>query len=234
MSGTAMSANISASPSGPAAAPARRLLAGFCMLAGGLWLAGDKVRCEIHGGRFEPPELDRFPVNPPALFAGCLAAGEIADDGGGAVRLDFRLAAVAIGRRTAEGEPDGAQAARIGSRVAFELARRQAGEDGRDLWPRACFSAEELDPNRTDSPRWGDIGEPREIRAANLYSPARDSEGFPFWAVTWMQEFRALPSDFDIDLPAPAGIPATVLSSRAPDIGTGHEGDYDIAAGGPA
>ena len=210
-----MSIGAIASPSasGPAAAPARRLLAGFCMLAGGLWLASDKVRCEIHGGRFEPSELDRFPASAPALFAGCLAAGDIAADGDGAVRLDFRLAAVTIGLRTAEGEPCGAQAARIGSRIAFELARRQEGEDGRDLWALACFSAEELDPNRTDSPRWDDIGEPREIRAANLYSPTADGKGFSFWAVTWMQEFRARPGDFEIDLPAPAGIPETVLSS---------------------
>ena len=221
-------AGMIASPiaAGPAAAPARRLLAAFCMLAGELWLADDKVRCEIHGGRFEPAELDRFPANPPALFAGCLAADDIADVGGGAVRLDFRLAAVVIGRRTAEGEPDGAQAARIGSRVAFELARRQEA-GGKLLWPRACFSAAELDPARGESCRGKDIGEPRHIRAANLYSPARDGKGFPFWAVTWMQEFRARPEDFAIDLPEPDGIPAEVLTARAPEIGIPHRDGYD-------
>ena len=52
-----MTIGPSAIASGPAAAPARRLLAAFCMLAGDLWLASDKVRCEIHGGRFEPQEI---------------------------------------------------------------------------------------------------------------------------------------------------------------------------------
>ena len=221
-----MTIGPSAIASGPAAAPARRLLAGFCMLAGELWLAADKARCEIHGGRFEPPELDRFPSTAPALRAGCLAADRIADDGGGAVRLDFRLAAVAIGQRTAEGEPDGAQGARIAARVAFELARRQEG-GGKLLWPRACFSAAELDPAIAEFPRGRDIGEPREIRAANLYSPRPDAKGFAFWAVTWLQEFRARPEDFDIELPAPAGIPAELLSARAPEIGIPHRDDYD-------
>ena len=221
-----MSMIASPSASGPAAAPARRLLAGFCMLAGGLWLASDKVRCEIHGGRFEPPELDRFPASAPALFAGCLAAGDIAAAGDGAVRLDFRLAAVTIGRRTAEGEPDGAQAARIGSRIAFELARRQQA-GGKLLWPRACFSQKELLPPPDGFLRGNDIGEPREIRAANLYSPAADGKGFSFWAVTWMQEFRARPGDFEIDLPAPAGISAELFSARAPRIGIPHRDDYD-------
>ncbi|MDE0109903.1 MAG: hypothetical protein OXN96_19025 [Bryobacterales bacterium] len=222
-----MTIGSSAIAAGPAAAPARRLLAAFCMLASDLWLASDKVRCEIHGGRFEPHELDRFPSTAPALRAGCLAADRIADDGGGAVRLDFRLAAVAIGRRTAEGEPDGAQAARIGSRVAFELARRQEGEDGVLLWPQACFSAAELDPAVAGFSRGNDIGEPREIRAANLYSPRPDGKGFAFWAVTWMQEFRARSGDFDIELPEPAGIPAELLSARAPEIGIPHRDDYD-------
>ena len=210
--------------------PARRLLGAFCSLAADLWLAAERAGCKPHLGRFAPEELAETSVSAPAVRASCLAfAAE--PETGGAVLYDFRLAAVVIGRRTAAGEPDGAQAARLASRLAFELGRRQAADaDGRDLWALACFSAEELDPNRTDRPRWGDIGEPREIRAANLYDPKLRDKRVALWAVTWAQQLRALPSDFDIDLPVPAGIPATVLSARAPQIGPAHESGYEIAA----
>ena len=206
--------------------PAARLLSAFCSLAAS-WLAADKAACEIHGGRFEKGDLERFSVKAPAVRAGCVAVASATADAGGAVKLDLRLAAVVTGLRTAKGEPEGAQAARLAARIAFELNRDQSGPDGRDLWPQACFSAEELDPARTDRPRWGDIGDPREIRAANMYSVKLDGKASPMWAVTWAQEFLALPQDFDLPLPAPAGIADTVLSGHAPDIGSGHEGDYE-------
>ena len=219
-----------------ATGPARRLLAAFCLLAES-WLAADKVRCEIHGGRFAEGELERESLNAPEVRAGCLAVAESVADTGGAILLDLRMVAVVIGRRTAKGEPDGAQAARLATRIAFELARGQEGPDSRGLWQPACFSAAELglDPDRAgpDEPRWGDIGDPREVRAANLYSVRIGKKPAAMWAVTWAQQFRALPQDFDIELPAPAGIPDTVLSGRAPEIGPGHEGDYEQAVPGP-
>ena len=206
--------------------PARRLLGAFCSLAGDLWLAGDRADCQPYLGRFAPEELAEVSVSAPAVRASCLAfAAE--SDAGGAVLYDFRLAAVVIGRRTAAGEPDGAQAARLAGRLGFELGRGQEGPDGRDPWAPACFSAEELDPGRTDSPRWGDIGEPREIRAANLYDPKLRDKRVALWAVTWAQRFRALPSDFALELPVPAGIPAAVLSARAPEIGSAHKAGYE-------
>ena len=210
--------------------PATRLLNAFRALAT-QWLLSDKAGCELHGGRFDAAELKRFQVAAPAVRAGCLALASARDDGGGAALLDFRLAAVVIGRRTAKGEPSGAQARRLASRVAFELAREQrAGEGfpwpGRRAWPQAAFSPAELDPARTDSPRWDGIGDPREIRAASLYDGKLDSKGLALWAVTWMQQFRARPEDFDLPLPDPAWTPDTVLSGFAPDIGRGHEGDY--------
>ena len=208
------------------AGPAQRVVAAFCTLAGHVWLAGDKVRCEPHGGRFDAPEVKRHGLNAAALRAGCLAVADARADDYGAVILDLRLIAAVIGPRTAKGEPRGAQAARIAARVAFELARPQR-EGKYALWPRACFSAAELDKSYDGRPRGPDIGDPREIRAANTYSGALDNDAVAIWTVTWLQEFRARPEDFAIELPEPAGIPDEVLSARAPEIGAPHRDDYD-------
>ena len=200
--------------------PAARLLAAFASLAGA-WLAADKARCEIYGGRFDAAELERVSLKAPAARAGCLAIASAQEDGG-ATLFDFRLAAIVIGRRESRDEPAGGQAARLAARLAFELAREQAGPDGSDLWALACFSAEEIRAGRGSR----DLGEPREVRAANLYSRKLDQEGIALWAVTWTQQFRAVASDFDLPLPEPAGIPDTALSGFAPDIGAAHAGDY--------
>lgn len=201
--------------------PAARLLAAFASLAGA-WLAADKARCEIYGGRFDAGELERVSLKAPAAMAGCLAIASAREDGDGATLFDFRLAAVVAGRRQSRGEPAGGQAARLAARLAFELAREQAAPDGSDLWALACFSAEEIRAGRGSR----DLGEPREVAAANLYSRKLDQDGVALWAVTWMQKFRAIASDFDLPLPEPAGIPDTALSGFAPDIGAAHAGDY--------
>lgn len=202
--------------------PAARLLAGFCALAGG-WLAGEKVRCEIYGGRFDPGELERVSLKAPAVRAGCLAIASVEDRGDGAVECDFQLAAVAISRKTSEGEPSGGMAARLAARVAFELAQAQD-------WPGAVFSAAELDPGATQCPRGRHVGDPREIRAANMYRTGIDTAGFSLWAVTWRQQFLALASDFDVPAPEPPALPETVLAGMAPEIGREHEQDYEQVA----
>ncbi len=217
----------------PISGPAARLLSALCALAA-TWLAADKVRCEIYGGRFDRAELERQSFNPPALYAGCLAVAAARPATDGAVDFDFRLAAVVAGQRTAKAEPAGAQAARLAARIAFELnSPQQAGR--KLLWPQACFSAAELDPARSLAPRGLDIGDPREVQGANLYSGQLDGKGIALWTVTWMQQFRARRQDFDLELPAPAGIPAEVLTGFAPDIGPGNEGEYGrVVPGGPA
>ena len=212
------------------AGPSARLLAAFCALAE-TWLAADEASCEAYGGRFDAGELGQISVQAPAVRAGCLAVASAQADTDGSVTFEFRLAAVAISRKLAKGEPEGAQAARLATRIAFELGRAQRDSDGKNLWPRACFSAAELDKAREGGSRGADIGAPREIRCANLYSGELHDKRIALWALTWTQQFRALASDFDLPLPDPAGIPAAVLSGRAPEIGTGHEGDYDAVAG---
>ena len=210
--------------------PATRLLAAFCAMAGE-WFRDEprKVDCAPHGGRFDATELGRFRLAAPAVRASCLAVASASADGDGSVLLDYRVAAVAIARG-GRGEKRGEQARRLADRVAFELAREQKGEGGLRLWPQAAFSATELAPAVAGGPRWGDIGEPREIRAANLYSAQLDGKGVALWAVTWLQQFRARPEDFALPGIEEGAIPETVKSGFAPDIGTGHEGDYGQVA----
>lgn len=201
--------------------PSTRLLAAFCLLAE-TWLAGDKPDCALHGGRFDLEELGRFRVRPPAVRAALLALAEAKADTEDAVLLDCRLAAVAICADTrAESRADAAR--RLADRIVFELARPQG-------WAGACFSQAELD--RRESPRGLDVSEPRRIQSASMYSPELDGKGMALRAVTWTQQFRARPEDFDAEAPVPAAFPGRVLSGRAPDIGPGA--DYETVVGGPA
>ena len=210
--------------------PATRLLAAFCALAE-TWFDGEPaaVDCKAHGGRFDLGELGRFRLAAPAIRAACLGIASAREDGEGAAILDFRLVAFVIAR-DAGGEKRGEQGRRLADRLAFELSRAQEDADGNDLWVRATFSAVELEKGRPGGARGRDIGSPREIRAANLYSGKLDGKGIALWAVTWLQQFRARPEDFALPLPDPAGIPETVKSGFDPDIGTGHESDYEQVA----
>lgn len=210
--------------------PASRVLAAFCALAA-KWLNEGPaknpwhVTCRVHGGRFNPKELERYSVKAPAVLAGYLGAASATDDGD-ATALDLRMAAVVLAGDTSgpAGEPRDAMARRLADRLCFELGRLQVADDGRESWPHALFSADELEAGRGR-----DIGDPREIRAENLYGVLIDSQNFAAWVVVWMQRFRAKAQDFDLPLPAPAGFPDTVLAGYAPDVGRGHEGDYEQA-----
>lgn len=203
--------------------PATRLLEAFCALAGE-WLAKEAeldlpVDCEPHGGRFTQKELEDFALRPPSIRAGCLGVASAAEDGEGAAVLDLSLAAVVVAGDGPR-EDRAAKGRRLADRVAFELTRIQP-------WAKRVFKPEELDRNRTDAPRGHDIGEPREIRALNMYNGKLNDDNVAIWAVTWLQQFRAIPSDFDLPLPVPAGIPDTVKAGYDPAIGPGHEGDYE-------
>lgn len=210
--------------------PSSRLLDAFCALAR-MWLADERtpVDCEPHGGRFGREEVEQFSLALPSVRAGCLAVASATPEGEDAVVLDLRLAAAVVAGESVAEDWAGT-ARRLADRLSFELAREQADGDACDLWAQACFSAAELDPGQTDFPRGLDVGDPRDIRAANLYSGLLEQNRTAIWAVTWMQKFRARPQDFDTPLPAPAGIPDSVLSARAPDIGAGHEDGYDRIA----
>ena len=207
--------------------PATRLLDAFCALAEA-WLAQEPrpVDCGPHGGRFNAEELARFSLGAPAIRAACLGIASAKADTGDAALLEFRLAAVAISDDV-PGEDRAAMARRLADRIAFELAREQKDPDGRRLWPQATFSAAELAKGHPGGARWGDVSDPLDIRAANLHSGPLDGKGFAIWAVTWLQQFRAAPPDFDLPLPKPAGIPETVKSGYAPDIGGEHRDKYE-------
>ena len=210
--------------------PAARLLAAFCALAE-TWLDDEprKVDCASHGGRFDAGELARFRLAAPAVRAACLGIASAREDGEGSVILDFRLAAVTVaaGRNASR---RGKDSRRLAERIAFELALDQQSEtaDGqRAAWPLSVFGAAALEDAYPGGPRGCDIGDPREIRAANLYSGKLDGKGVALWAVTWLQQLRARPEDFALPAAGEGEIPETVKSGFDPEIGIGHEGDYE-------
>lgn len=213
------------------AGPAKLLLDAFCALAAG-WFADerDAVDCALHPGRFDIDGLRQYRMRPPSVRATCLgiASARASEPG---VALELRLAAAVISDEGAL-EAHGDRARRLAERIAFELARPQLQPDSqgapRDAWGLAAFGERALDG---DVPRGCDIGDPAEVRAANLYSGASDQRKVSIWAVTWAQAFRARPEDFDLPSgPEPPALPDTVLAGTDPEIGREHEADYEQVA----
>ena len=160
----------------------------------------------MHDGRFAPDELDRFVVRAPAVRVAALAAADALDSGGQPaggelVTIDLRLAAVVIAAAdvgTSRGEAARAMADRIMYGIALESAWRPAA------------------------------GEPREIRAGNLYSGKLDaSKAIALWAVSWRQQVNARLADFEQVPPDTAELPDRVLSGFVPDVGAAHAADYE-------
>lgn len=209
--------------------PTERLLAAFCALAGN-WLAAERpaVDCEPFGGRFGANELREFRIRPPSLRATGLGIVSSSAGADGAGELDVRLAAAVICADTAgEGRDD--MARRLAGRVAFEMARESA-------WAKQVFNpdglagddpANPLSKNYPGGPRGHDVGCPAGIRAANLYGHQLEEKNYAVWAVTWTQQFRARPEDFELPLPAAGEIPGTVLKGYVPEVGRDHEADYE-------
>ena len=230
------------------AGPARILLDAFCLLAEGEaeapasgreaapgWLAGEarKVDCERHPGRFDIESLRRWKIHPPSVRVASLGVASAKADGDGSVLLELRLAAAVISNDSPT-EFHGDRARRLAERICFDLARRQELADSRgrrcNAWALLAFGEGALDRGHPGGARGLGIGCPREIRAANLYSSAGDKRKVAIWAVTWLQGFRARPADFGLPAIEEGAIPETVKSGFAPDIGTGHEGDYGQVA----
>ena len=165
-----------------------------------------RVDCAVHDGRFAPDELDRFVVRAPAVRVAALAAADALDsggqpDGGELVTIDLRLAAVVIAAEI-PGTSRGEAARALADRIMFGIALEYG-------WHPAA-------------------GEPREIRAGNLYSGKLDaSKAIALWGVSWRQQVNARLADFEQVPPDTADLPETVLSGFAPDVGAAHAADYE-------
>ena len=189
------------------ASPTNVLLADICARIAQYFIHWPQpVDCAVHDGRFAPDELDRFVVRAPAVRVAALAAADALDSGGEPgggelVTIDLRLAAVAIAADspgTSRGEAARALADRIMYGIALESAWRPAA------------------------------GDPREIRAGNLYNGKLDaSKAIALWAVSWRQQVNARLADFEQVPPDTAELPNTVLAGFTPDVGTAHAADYD-------
>ena len=164
------------------------------------------VDCAVHDGRFAPDELDKFVVRAPAVRVAALAAADALDsggepDGGELVTIDLRLAAVVIAADS-PGTSRGEAARALADRIMYGIALESA-------WLPAA-------------------GDPREIRAGNLYNGKLDaSKAIALWAVSWRQQVNARLADFEQVPPDTAELPNTVLAGFAPDVGTAHAADYD-------
>ena len=224
-----------------AAGPAKLLLDAFCLLAEGDsgsppagreavpgWFAGERypVDCARHPGRFDAPEIRNWKLQPPSIRAASLGVAGAREHADGGVILSLRLAAAVVSDESPL-EKWGDRGRRLAERVCFELARPQEDSGRQDLWPLLAFGADALGGDYPGGPRGCDIGSPREIRAASVY----DKGGkISIWAVTWLQEFLARPEDFALPAIEAGEIPETVKSGFAPEVGTGHESDYEQVA----
>ena len=227
-----------------AAGPAQLLLDAFCRLAEGEsgdpppgrdaapgWFAGERypVDCKRHPGRFDPAEIKTWTIQPPAIRVTSLGVASAREGTDSTAVLSLRLAAAVISNESPL-ERYGDRARRLAERICFELSRPQeigTPEGGRDAWPLLSLPAAALDEGYPGGSRWCDIGDPSEIRAASVYDAVAKAGKVAIWAVTWLQGFRARPEDFSLPAIAVPAIPETVKSGLAPDIGTGHEGDYE-------
>ena len=159
-----------------------------------------------HDGRFATEELQRWAARAPAVRVASLGVAAIRAAGDGGVELDLQLWAFA---------------------VAKDLPERSRGAAARAMADRLLVGL--------PGERWGlaGVGEARQARAENLYTPGLDKLGLALWAVAWRQACRfELAADPTAENPADRPLPAELYAGIAPDIGAGREAAYEQLAGG--
>jgi hypothetical protein len=78
--------------------------------------------------------------------------------------------------------------------------------------------------------QWGQEGTfgAEQVTAGNFYSGAIDGYGVALWSVTWKQTIRLGESVWD----AEGTFPTQLYLGLVSDVGSGHEDDYSLVAGG--
>ncbi|MCP3943462.1 MAG: hypothetical protein GY710_18550 [Desulfobacteraceae bacterium] len=158
----------------------------------------DLKECKPHGGRFDKKELKRISGKAPAIYVAPIATGK----------------AVATGT----GEQD----------LPVSMAAFVATIDQRKL-PRAVSALNLVEGliARINDQVWGipDLVHPAGPGAAkNLYSGEIDRIGIALWVVSWQQTVRLGEDIWKTDFP----MPTKLYIGFAPDIGEGHEDDYQL------
>ena len=175
-----------------------------------VWIP-DLKTCTVHDGRFDRDGLKRFSLQTPAILVSCLGSASVTDRGDGGINAD-RLWAAFVLTRPAPGLPRGEGARNLVD--ALEL-----------LILRGVERTDEKTGEIRSSNRWGlkGVGPAEQVRSQNLYGGTIDSKGVALWTVTWRQALRIRPLSEEEDCP----IPSEVYLGQAPEIGAGHEADYE-------
>ena len=167
--------------------------------------------CEVHNGRFDKGELMRHALRAPAVLVSCLGTASVEDRGDEGVNAQ-KLWAAFIVTRDLPGLPRGEGARNLAD--ALEL-----------LIMRGIVEEDPITKEQRLANRWGlkGVGPAEQLRSQNLYGGDIDKQGAALWVVSWRQSLRIRPLSRTEDCP----IPSQVYLGQAPEIGAGHEADYE-------
>lgn len=154
--------------------------------------------CKPHGGRFDKKELKRISGRAPAIYVAPIATGKAMPTGTGQQELPLSIAAFVV------------------------------TTDQRKL-PRAVSALNLVQGLVTgiNNQSWGmeeQIFSAGPASSKNLYSGEIDKIGIALWGVSWQQKVLVGENIWKTDLP----MPAKLYVGISPDIGKGHEDDYQV------
>ncbi|MDE2667551.1 MAG: hypothetical protein OXI69_15530 [Acidobacteriota bacterium] len=174
------------------------------------WLPELKT-CEGHDGRFDLAELKRRALKTPAVLVSCGGTTSVEERGDEGINSTRQWTAFVL-TRDAPGLSRGEAARNLVDALEFLILL-------------GAIRTEEKTGVQRQSNRWGlrGVGQPEQLRSQNLYSGTIDKKGVALWAVSWRQTLSLRPLTEEEDCP----IPSHVYLGQAPEIGTGHEADYE-------
>jgi hypothetical protein len=160
--------------------------------------------CALHAGPIDLSELAHIAGQAPAIYLSVLEIPNLAEPGTGERDVDLGLAAY-IAATDGPGLP--------GIEAAVNLVEALLIHIPNNCWDLAS----------------GTFGA-RDVTSRNLHDGSIDMQGVALWAVTWKQTIRLGDSVWDEQ----GFLPTQVYLGQAPQIGDGHEADYEPIYGGDA
>ena len=175
-----------------------------------VWIP-DLRTCDVHDGRFDLAELKRHALQTPAVLVSCLGTVSIDDRGDEGIDSHRHWAAFVL-TRDCPGLPRGEGARNLVDALELLVMRGIVEEDP--------ITGEQRLANR-----WGlkGVGPAEQVRSQNFYGGTIDKQGVALWVVSWRQYLHLRPLSEKENCP----IPSEVYLGQAPEIGAGHEPDYE-------
>lgn len=164
----------------------------------------DLKACGTWGGRFDLAALKAVSTDAPAVFVAILGAKKSTPVGDGTHTLPLKLSAFVV-TKGAKDLPHDDAALNICEALAGWIPSQRFGVAG--------------------------VGDASEAIWANLHSTGTQARGVSLMAVTWEQQLTIGAADIDpitgepLDSADP--VPSEVYVGIAPEIGLGHEPDYE-------